>query len=135
MGVAGDDIGLAVAVDIEHVQEAETSVGAEVPVGVEGPLGGAARVGGRFEPTFGREDVGATVAVDVARADAVAVAFWAYDVLFELAVFRFIPGEWLLGVAKLGQDFVGFAVVIEVDEERELDGRGGFNGRFRPGLV
>jgi len=45
------------------------------------PVAFCARVGGGFEPAFGREDVVAAVAVDVSDADAVAEAVVGYYVL------------------------------------------------------
>src|ERR1035437_9066491 len=111
----GEDVHAAVLVDIDGVHEAEFgaatgggrgaagSDGVLVPVGgVKLPLARGAHIGGRFQPTFGCEDVVAPVAVDIAHADAVAVALPADDVLHPLAVLQFEPGQRNAGAGGLG---------------------------------
>ena len=117
MGHGGDDVGPPVAVDVQHVDEARR---AELEIGVPLPLAGA-RVRRRLEPALGRDDVDAAVAVDVARADAVAEGFRADDVLHEAAVFMLIPRGGRVRAAILRQDAVLLAAVREVHQERELD--------------
>ena len=114
-----NQVGAAIAVHVKDVDEAGLI---EIEFGVEGPIGGA-RVSGGFEPAFGSNDVVTAVFVDVADADAVAVALRADDVFDEGAVFGFIPREGVGGcsTSELGEYFAGFAVVIEIDEEGELD--------------
>ena len=63
-----DDVGQSIAVDVAS-QDLDAGR-AELPVGVPGP-GAVGRIGRRLEPALGREQVGAAVAVDVPRADAV----------------------------------------------------------------
>src|SRR6516164_6254185 len=62
----GDDVGPPVAIHIEHVNEPGL---AEIEISMKLPSPGA-RVFRRFEPSGGNDDVGATVLVDIARADA-----------------------------------------------------------------
>ncbi len=71
----------------------------------------------RFQPAFWREDIVAAVSVDVAHADAVAVAVVADDVLHHAAVSIFlVPGQRAI-VSKLRQNLFCFAVVVEVHQE------------------
>ena len=85
---------------------------------MERPVPGA-RIGRRLEPAARRQDVVALVAVDVAGADAVAVAAVADDVRDPRLVLDFIPG--LAGAVLLREDFLRLAVVVEIDEDRELE--------------
>ena len=88
--------------------------------------------GGRFEPALGRQDVGAAVAIHVARADAVAVTVRADHVLDEGAVFELVPGERRVVLAELRQHLALLAVVIEVDQKDELDRPAVFDGVLLP---
>ena len=76
---------------------------AEIEIGMPFP-GSGARVGRRFEPAFGREDIVAAVAVHIADADAVAVAGGADDVFYEGSVLRFVPGERSVGFVVFGKN-------------------------------
>ena len=89
-----------------------------------------ARIGRRLEPAARRQDVVALVAVDVARADAVSVAAIADDVRHPRLVLDFVPG--LAGAVLLRQDFLRLAVVVEIDEQRELDVEAFVDRRFLP---
>ena len=60
------------------------------------------------------------VAVDVTGADAVAVAVIADDVLDPRAVLQIEPGERRGGPVELRQELARLAVVVEIDELREL---------------
>ena len=131
----GDDIVPAVAVDVDDVHEAELAdargrVGLGrrrgrgdgnvdgLPDRMERPVP-CARIGRRLEPAARRQDVVALVAVDVARADAVAVGAIADDVRDPGLVLDFVPG--LARAVLLREDFLRLAVVVEIDEQRELD--------------
>src|SRR4051812_15748330 len=104
----GDDIVAAIAVVVASVDEAGL---AKLEIGMKFPFSGA-RVGGRFKPALGCDDVVPTVAVDVTGADAVAVTLRRDDVLYPLLVLDFVPGERGIRVTELRQEFAGFAVVI-----------------------
>ena len=81
------------------------------------------RIGRGLEPALGREQVGAAVAVDVARADAVPGRLGAQVVLLELEPFAvallddLVPDDH---VDRVGQD-VGHAVARQVDHPGRLD--------------
>ena len=99
-----------------------------VPVGgVELPLARGAHIGGRFQPAFGREDVVAPVAIDIAHADAVAVALLAHDVLHPLAALQFEPGQRNIGAVELGEQFLRLAIIVQIHQEREFRGTAGID--------
>ena len=81
MAHAVDDVGQPVAVDVAG--EDLDAGRAELPLGVPGP-GVVSRVGRGLEPALGGEQVDPAVAVDVARADAVAGGRVAEVVLLEI---------------------------------------------------
>ena len=136
----GEDVHAAVLIDIDDVHEAEFHAAARggrgagrgdgvlVPVGgMELPLAGGAHIFGRFEPALGREDVVAPVAIDIAHADAVAVALVADDVFHPLAILQFEPCERNIGAVELGEQFLLLAVVVEVHQEGEFGGAAGID--------
>ncbi len=112
VGVAEHEVISAIVIDVVDVDEADVDL--HIPVGMPFPIGG-------LKPAFGGEDVGFAVFVYVAGADAVSEALVADGVLFPSALDEFVPGGDGLAAAELGEDFEGFAVVVEVDEEGELD--------------
>jgi hypothetical protein len=170
MGHTGEHVFAAVAVDVEQVHEAElgaagvagglsgsgrarcggegASAGGRDGVGapverMELPIAGSVDVGGSLKPALRGEDVVAAIAVHVADTDAVAVALVADDVLDEFAVDQLEPGGGHVGAIELGEEFLCFAVVVEIDEEGEFGGAtvidlvhrpraAGFAGVFEP---
>src|SRR5262249_56775921 len=93
--------------------------GTELPLGMPGPVV-RGRVGGTFEPPLGREDIDPAVAVDVARADAVAGGRRAQVVLLPDGI-NSRPGELVPDddVGGVRQD-VEPAVAVYVDHRRRL---------------
>ena len=97
-------------------------VAPDLPFGVPGP-GVVGGIGRGLEPALGREQVDAAVAVDVARADAVAGRLLAEVVLLELEPLAvgllddLVPDDH---VDRVGQN-VGHAVAGEVDHPGRLD--------------
>ena len=116
----GHEIGQPVAVHVLHVNESGRS---KIEFLMKGPLA-ISRVGRGFEPALGSNDVGAAVAVHVARADAVTVAVRADDVSRPLGVGAaagdLVPGERKILVAKLGEQLGRLPGVQQVDEESKL---------------
>ena len=122
------DLGLPISREIDHVEEAELL--RVVPVGVVRPAA-AARVGRRLEPALRRQDVGPPVAVHVPGADAMAEAAGRGEVLQPRAVLRLVPRERRLRVAELRQHLASPAIVVEVGEDRELDGEAAVDHQLR----
>ena len=145
MRAGGEDVHAAVLIDVEDVHETEFDAASRgrrgaagcdrvlLPVGgVKLPLARGAHIGGRFQPAFGREDVVAPVAIDIAHTDAVAVALPADDVLHPLAVLQFEPGQRNIGAVELGEQLLRLAVIIEVHQEGEFRGTAGIDFVDRP---
>src|SRR5207249_11652576 len=103
-----------------HVLDVNESGGSEIEFLMQSPLA-ASRVGRGFEPALGSDDVRTAVAVDVARADAVAVAVRADDMSRPFRVGAaagdFVPGEGKLLVTKLGQQLGRLSRIQQVDQE------------------
>ena len=81
------------------------------------------RIGWRFKPALGCQQVGAAIAVDVARADAVSGRRGAKVVLLEVDAFAISLFHDLVPdhhVHRVGQD-VGHAVSRQVDHPGRLD--------------
>src|SRR5881396_2688479 len=94
---AGDDVVLAVAVDVvdEHLGPAVAVAGGEELLGVELPVGVAGEAGGLLPPAAGLQKVHLSVAVDVAVAQAVGEAL-------EMLVARAGLVEGPLGIRVVG---------------------------------
>src|SRR5688572_14526009 len=73
MSAAPDEVVVAVAIDVVN-KRGNARVAGQLPLRVPLPAAGAA-VLRRFEPTTWADDVAAAVAVDIAKADAVAGHF------------------------------------------------------------
>ena len=88
------------------------------------------RIGRRFEPPSGRQDVSPFVPVDVAGSDAMSVTLVTDHVGDPRAVLRLVPG--LRRAVLLGDDFVRVPVVVHVGEDGKLDVEAGMDVGFLP---
>src|SRR2546426_5183676 len=132
---ARDEVREAVAVYVFSVNEPRRS---QIELRVKNPAA-VARVGRRFKPAFRREDVRATVAIDVARPDAVPIALRAHFVFHPLGLgagaSEFVPCERGFFVAELRQDLLRFAGIQEVNQKRELHRVTGLDDGLAPGSL
>ena len=132
----GDDILASIAIDVEHVHEPEFPRARLTPIGrMERPFASRPRVGGRFQPSLRRQDIVAPVAVEIARANAVAVTLHTHHMPHPLVVLQLVPEDRRAGGAReLRKNLERLAVVVQVYEKRELGRTDRFNLRLGPGL-
>ena len=113
---AGDDIVVAVAIDIEDEHLCAAGVGEFIVM--EGPFFAGSGIFGPFIPSSFFEEVGAAVAIEIAEAEAVVVgrlgADFGNDVKFPRLLGRFYVGSEEAKFAILHRDEFKFPVAGEV---------------------
>ena len=90
------------------------------------------RIGRRFKPALRRNNIGPPVAVDITRADSVTIRLRAHHMLHELAVLHLVPGGGRCIAQIVRQQFLGFPVIIKINQKCELDELALIDGVFPP---